>query len=74
FISGVFIPIENLPSWSVTVASVSPLTYFTDLTIYSITGASYYHVSLDFTILTVFTIFFLWVSVKLHERNMSKRM
>ncbi|MBS7651440.1 MAG: ABC transporter permease [Candidatus Bathyarchaeia archaeon] len=74
FISGVFIPIENLPSWGVTVASVSPLTYFTDLTIYSITGASHYHVSLDFTILAGFTIFFLWVSVKLHERNMSKRM
>jgi ABC-2 type transport system permease protein len=74
FISGVFIPIERLPSWGVIAASASPLTYFTDLTIYSITGTSYYHVMLDFTILAGFTIFFLWVSVKLHGRNMPKRM
>jgi len=74
FISGVFVPIDKLPSWGVIVASVSPLTYFADLAAYSITGVAYYPVLLDFAVLTGFAILFLGASVKLHERNMSKRM
>jgi len=74
FISGVFVPIEKLPSWGVLGASTSPLTYFADLARYSITGVAYYPILLDFAILASFSILFLEASVRLHERNMSKRM
>ncbi|MEM4251132.1 MAG: ABC transporter permease [Candidatus Bathyarchaeia archaeon] len=74
FISGVFIPVWNLPSWGVIGASASPLTYFADLAAYSITGEAYYPIPLDFAILAGFSILFFEASVRLHERNMSKRM
>ena len=31
FISGIFIPLEQMPPWGLALAIVSPLTYFTDL-------------------------------------------
>jgi len=74
FISGVFIPIEKLPGWGRLIASASPLTYFTDLATYSIEGTTYYSAPLDVTILAGFSFLFLAVAVKLHEKNMPKRM
>jgi ABC-2 type transport system permease protein len=74
FISGVFIPIENLPRWGKIAASLSPLTYFTDLSRHSIEGRSYFPLLLDFLSLTAFTIFFFAAAVKLHEKNMPKRL
>jgi len=74
FISGVFIPIEKLPSWGRLIASASPLTYFVDIATYSINGIAYYPVLIDLVILIGFAILFLGMSVKLHERNMPKRM
>jgi ABC-2 type transport system permease protein len=73
FISGVFVPIEQLPEWGRIVASASPLTYFTDLARYSISGTSFYSVPVDLAVLTVFTVLFLVGSVKLHERFLPQR-
>jgi len=73
FISGVFVPIEQLPEWGRIVASASPLTYFTDLARYSISGTSFYSVPVDLAVLTVFTLLFLVGSVKLHERFLPQR-
>ncbi len=64
FISGVFIPIEELPVWGRAIASISPLTYFTDLVRYSIQGTSYYPIALDILALIAFTIVFLLVAKK----------
>ena len=41
FISGIFIPLEQMPSWGLVLAVFSPLTYFTDLVRYSFTGDHY---------------------------------
>jgi ABC-2 type transport system permease protein len=46
FISGIFIPLENMPFWGKSIASFSPLTYFTDLTRYSLGNGSYYSILL----------------------------
>jgi ABC-2 type transport system permease protein len=73
FISGVFVPIEQLPEWGKIVASVSPLTYFTDLARYAIDGVSAYPVQVDLAVLVAFTLIFLIGSVKLHEKFMPKR-
>ena len=74
FISGIFIPIEELPGWGKVLSSISPLTYFTDLARYSIQGNSYYPIALNFTVLVVATTIFLVTAIKIHERTMQKRL
>jgi ABC-2 type transport system permease protein len=74
FISGVFLPVEELPTWGRAISSVSPLTYFIDLARYSTTGISYYSVSIDLAVLALFTLAFLLVSIKLHERFLPQRL
>jgi ABC-2 type transport system permease protein len=74
FISGVFIPIEQLPVWGRAISSISPLTYFTDLARYSVQGVSYYPVALDILALIGFTVAFLFVAIKIHEHTILKRL
>jgi len=74
FISGIFIPIEELPSWGKTLSSISPLTYFTDLARNSMQGRSFYPVELDLVVLLIFAIVFLVAAIKIHERTMPKRL
>lgn len=74
FISGIFIPIEELPVWGKTISSISPLTYFTDLARYSIQGNSHYPIELDLVVLVAFAIIFLVTAIKIHERTMQKRL
>jgi len=74
FISGVFIPISELSYWGRVVSSFSPLTYFTDLARYCVQGRSYYPITLDFTVLLAFSVAFLILGIKLHERTLPKRL
>jgi ABC-2 type transport system permease protein len=74
FISGIFIPIEELPVWGKIISSISPLTYFTDLAKYSIQGNSYYPIEVNIVVLIAFTIAFLFVSIKIHEHTIQKRL
>lgn len=74
FISGIFIPIEEMPLVGKIISSISPLTYFTDLARYSILGNSYHLVPLSFIILGVFTLIFFVTAVKIHERTIQKRL
>ena len=74
FISGIFIPIEELPVWGKTLSSISPLTYFTDLARHSMQGSSYYSAELDLVALLIFTVVFLAAAIKIHERTMPKRL
>jgi len=71
FISGVFIPIQG---WGRIVASVSPLTYFTDLVNYCTQANSYYSVFVDFIALIGFTSLFLIVAIKIHEKTLPERL
>jgi ABC-2 type transport system permease protein len=74
FISGVFIPIDELPVWGKALSSISPLTYFVDLARYSIRGTSYYPLAVDILALIAFTIGFLFVAMKIHEHTILKRL
>jgi ABC-2 type transport system permease protein len=74
FISGIFIPINTLPFWGKLIASFSPLTYFTDLTRYSLNGGNYYPISLDFIALIIFMVLFFFLAVTLHKRTIYKRL
>ena len=74
FISGIFIPLEQMPGWGLVLAVFSPLTYFTDLVRYSFTDAHYFPVLIDIAALAVFTLVFTVVTMSLHKRTMPKRM
>jgi ABC-2 type transport system permease protein len=71
FISGVFIPIQD---WARIIASVSPLTYFTDLVNYCTQRNSYYSVFGDFAALLAFTLLFLTIAIKIHQKTLPGRL
>jgi ABC-2 type transport system permease protein len=73
FISGIFIPLGELPNWGRTIAYISPLTYFTDIARNLMQGQSHLPVAIDFLALTGFTVLFLLVAMKLHQRTMPRR-
>jgi len=73
FISGIFIPLGELPGWGQAVAYISPLTYFTDIARNSIQGQGHLPVGIDLLALLAFTAFFLLVAMKLHQRTMPRR-
>ena len=73
FISGIFIPLSDLPQWGRAIAFVSPLTYFTDLTRHTLQGNGYLPVGIDLVILLGFSAFFLVLAMKLHQRTMPRR-
>jgi len=73
FISGVFIPLNELPAWGQAIAYISPLTYFTDIARSCIQGQGHLPLALDFAALTAFTALFLVVAMKLHQRTMPRR-
>lgn len=74
FISGIFIPIEKLPTWGRAISSASPLTYLIDLLRYCFQGGNQYPALLDVAILATFTVAFLIAAIKLHERSLPKRL
>ena len=74
FISGIFIPIEEMPNWGRMVSSASPLTYLTDLLRYCFQGGNQYAPLLDITLLATFAVVFLIAAIKLHERSLPKRL
>jgi ABC-2 type transport system permease protein len=74
FISGVFIPVGELPQWGRVLASASPLTYITDLCRYSFQGTNYYPIWMDIAALVIFLVIFMTAAVKLHEKSLPERL
>lgn len=73
FISGIFIRLDELPTWAQAISYISPLTYFTDVARNCIQGQGYLAVALDFAVLIAFTAVFLTVATKLHHGTMPRR-
>jgi len=73
FISGIFVPLDQLPSWGQAIAYISPLTYFTDIARSSIQGQGHLPIAVDLVGLLAFTVLFLAVAMKLHQKTMPKR-
>jgi ABC-2 type transport system permease protein len=74
FISGVFIPVDQLPPWGTAIASISPLTYFTDMVRQLFLNIGFYPLTLDFLAIIAFTAAFASVAIKLHEKTLAKRL
>ncbi len=72
-VSGIFIPLDQLPAWGRAISYISPLTYFTDIARTCIQGQGHLPLALDFGLLIVFTAVLLAVAMKMHQRTMPKR-
>lgn len=73
FISGIFIPLNELPSWGQAIAYISPLTYFTDIARNCIQGQGHLPLGLNFAALIAFTAVFLVVAMRMHGKTMPRR-
>ena len=73
FISGIFVPLDELPSWGQGIAYVSPLTYFTDIARNCIQGQGHLPLAIDFIALIAFTALFLLVAMNMHHKTMPRR-
>lgn len=71
FISGIFIPLSDLPGWGQAVAYLSPLTYLTDLVNYGFGGEG--HPMLDIAALLLFCAVFIALAVVMHRRTLPRR-
>jgi ABC-2 type transport system permease protein len=70
FVSGLFIPLEDLAWWAKIVAYLSPLTYANDIVHQAMGAAGYFHPLLDVTALTVFWIVFTEAGLWLHDQGL----
>lgn len=73
FISGIFIPLDELPVWGQGISYISPLTYFTDIARHCFQGSGHLSMTIDLLVLLAFTIGFLVLAVKLHQKTMPLR-
>ena len=72
FISGIFIPLENLPFWGKLAAMISPLTYATDIIRYSLGGSGFYPVFLNIAAILAFSAGFFSFALRFHQKNLEK--
>lgn len=68
FISGVFIPLETMPSWGRAVSSISPLTYASDILRYGFEGVTHLGVLTDIIMLILFTVIFQLIGNLLYKK------
>jgi ABC-2 type transport system permease protein len=66
FVSGVFIPVAQMPAWGRWLAPLSPLSYSADLIRVGFGETHYFLPSLDVAALAGFTVVFLWIAHWLH--------
>lgn len=69
FISGIFVPLEEMAGWAQALAYLSPLTYAQDLMNHAVLGTAYLNRWLDLALLVALLIVFLIPAAKLHHRS-----
>jgi ABC-2 type transport system permease protein len=74
FVSGVFLPISEMPTWGQWLSRISPLTYTTELVRHATGDATHIGAGVCIMMLSAFALAFWWVSMTLHRRNMSRRL
>jgi len=72
FISGIFVPLENLRGIARVLAYFSPITYLVDIFNFSFKGESPIPLVIDFTALFIFSATFIFLSNRFHRRNLMK--
>ena len=68
FMSGVFLPLSDLPGWAQGLAYISPLTYAVDLFRWSMGGGNFINVYFSYFMLVVFMVVFIWWGKNAHQK------
>jgi ABC-2 type transport system permease protein len=74
FVSGVLVPITQLPSWIIPITMISPITYPTDFLRMQYLGTSFLQPYLSLAVTTLFTLVFAILALKLHEKTVLIRL
>jgi len=69
FVSGIFIPLEQMAIWVRAISYLSPLTYAQDLLNHAVLGRGAQSPLLDLLVLPVLTVLFLIPALELHRRS-----
>ena len=69
FVSGIFIPLEEMAPWTRAVSYLSPLTYAQDLLNHAVLGSGAQTPLLDLVVLFCLMVLFLIPALKLHDRS-----
>ncbi len=69
FISGVFIPLEEMSAWARGLSYLSPLTYTQDLMNHAVLGDGAQSLVLDLIVLPLCLVLFLFPALRLHDRS-----
>jgi ABC-2 type transport system permease protein len=69
FISGIFVPLDEMAAWARPLAYVSPLTYAQDLFNHAVLGVGYLNPWLDLGLLPLLFLLFLLPAARLHQRS-----
>jgi ABC-2 type transport system permease protein len=67
FVSGLFVPLDELPAWGRALAYASPLTYTNDLFHGAMGGPRSIHVAISLGVLSLYWMTFLLIGLGLHE-------
>ncbi|HDQ72547.1 MAG TPA: hypothetical protein ENN19_10685 [Chloroflexi bacterium] len=68
FISGIFVPLEEMAGWARVLAYFSPLTYVQDLMNHAVLGRGFLNPWLDLALLPILLVIFLIPAARLHHR------
>lgn len=74
FVSGVFMPLAEMPGWGRTIAVFSPLTYTCDLARHGLLGSGYFPMPLSLGMLSAFAVVFYIVSIQIHKQTTPRRL
>jgi ABC-2 type transport system permease protein len=72
FISGVFIPIKDLPYWGQIASMFSPLTHTIDLVRAGLGGDNFFGILINVGVLTIYFIVFVFVGIRFHIMNQKR--
>jgi ABC-2 type transport system permease protein len=72
FISGVFIPVRDLPSWGQIASMFSPLTHTIELIRAGLGGENFFGPLLNVSVLTIYFIVFVFVGIRFHIINQKR--
>ena len=72
FISGIFIPLEDLHGLGRMLCYFSPITYLVDIFNFSLRGQSNISLIVDFAALFIFSLIFVYLANRSHKRNLMR--
>ena len=74
FISGIFIPLQNLPTNLIFLSFLSPITFLTDLLRFCVDESNYFIFQFDIIVLLIWISLLFIASYILHKKTMPKRL